>query len=204
MCSTLRAPLNETSKPNSLRGRARAFFASRRGPQDIVAAKIVPSPLASRRGVSVTMGRRAKLSARHRASGWLCAALLSVAAVSSLSLKASAQDKAIISRGDAAVTAFSGARQLGEVPAGVTPLDVTFIDVNGAVLQVFDLTNLGAPPSGQVVNAPIKFQTTAGEIGQVFAIALDGTPSSTSDSPNIYLWCDLGLRPSDRAARCRR
>ena len=85
----------------------------------------------------------------------------------SLPLSARAQDTAIMTRGDAAVTAFSGARQLGEVPPDLHPLDLTFIDVNGATLQVFDLTALGGPPDGQVANAPIKFQATAGEIGQV-------------------------------------
>jgi len=89
-----------------------------------------------------------------------------------------------MSRGDAAVTAFSGARQLGEVPADLHPLDVTYIDLNGPVLQVFDLSQLGGAPSGQVANAPILFQVTAGEIGQVFGVALDG--GIANDTPNIY------------------
>ena len=89
-----------------------------------------------------------------------------------------------MSRGDAAVTAFSGARQLGEVPSGLHPLDVTFIDVNGAVLQVFDLTTLGGAPEGQLADAPIKFQATSGEIGQVFGVALDG--GTANATPNIY------------------
>ena len=185
MCSALRMSLNETSKPNSSHRSARAFFAPGHGTRHIVDSKNEPSPLTSRRGVSVTMGNRAKLSARHRAAGRLCAALVCIAAVFALPLTASAEDTAIISRGDAAVTAFSGARQLGEVPAGLHPLDVTFIDVNGAVLQVFDLTQLGGPPSGQVANAPIKFQTIAGEIGQVFGVALDGATANAT--PNIYV-----------------
>ncbi len=127
----------------------------------------------------------AKLWTRYCAAGWFGAALLGIAAVFSFPLEASAQDTAIISRGDAAVTAFSGARQLGEVPSGLHPLDVTFIDLNGAVLQVFDLTTLGGAPSGQVANAPIKFQATAGEIGQVFGVALDGDTANAT--PNIYV-----------------
>ena len=90
-----------------------------------------------------------------------------------------------MTRGDAAVTAFSGARQIGEVPADLHPLDLTFIDVNGATLQVFDLTALGGPPEGQVANAPIKFKATAGEIGQVFGVALDG--DNANATPNIYV-----------------
>ncbi len=119
------------------------------------------------------------------AMGWLCAAFLGLAAIFSQSLGARAQDTAIITRGDAAVTAFSGARQLGEVPPDLHPLDRTFIDVNGATLQVFDLTALGGPPDGQVANAPIKFKATAGEIGQVFGVALDG--DSANATPNIYV-----------------
>ena len=133
------------------------------------------------------MGDRENLRAPHSVAARLCAILLSLAALFFLPLKASAQDTAIISRGDAAVTAFSGARQLGEVPADLHPLDVTYIDLNGPVLQVFDLTQLGGAPDGQVANAPIRFQVTAGEIGQVFPIALDGTQSFTNDSPDSYL-----------------
>ncbi len=119
------------------------------------------------------------------AARWLCAVFVGLAATFSLSLSAGAQDTALMTRGDAAVTAFSGARQLGEVPADLHPLDLTFIDVNGATLQVFDLTTLGGPPEGQVANAPIKFQATAGEIGQVFGVTLDGDDANAT--PNIYV-----------------
>ncbi|MGH6803379.1 MAG: hypothetical protein ACREC3_08425 [Methyloceanibacter sp.] len=90
-----------------------------------------------------------------------------------------------MNRGDAAVTAFSGAKQLGEVPPDLHPLDLTFIDTNGATLQVFDLTQLGGGRSGQVANAPVKFQATAGEIGQVFGVTLDGDTANAT--PNIYV-----------------
>ena len=131
------------------------------------------------------MGDCANLGAPRWVAAGLCAALLGIAAVFSFPLKAAAQDTAIISRGDAAVTAFSGARQLGEVPADLHPLDVTFIDLNGPVLQVFDLTQLGGAPSGQAANAPILFQVTAGEIGQVFGVTLDGDTANAT--PNIYV-----------------
>ncbi len=97
---------------------------------------------------------------------------------------ASAQDTALMRRGDAAVTAFSGAKQIGAVPADLHPLDLTFIDVNGATLQVFDLTALGGAPDGQIAHAPVKFKARAGEIGQVFGVALDG--DNANATPNIY------------------
>ena len=131
------------------------------------------------------MGHCAVLDARYRATRWLCAAVLGLAAIFSLPLGARAQDTAIMTRGDAAVTAFSGARQVGEVPPDLHPLDLTFIDTNGATLQVFDLTALGGGPSGQVANAPVKFQATAGEIGQVFGVTLDGDTANAT--PNIYV-----------------
>ncbi len=131
------------------------------------------------------MSNRAELGVRYPAVRWLCAAFLGLASVVSLPLEASAQETSIISRGDAAVTAFSGAKQLGEVPPDLNPLDLTFIDINGATLQVFDLTQLGGPPTGQVANAPIKFQATAGEIGQVFGVTLDGDTANAT--PNIYV-----------------
>ena len=154
----------------------------------IVSLQIAPSPLTSACfGGRVTMGSCAYHWARHRAAHWLCATVLALASIFYLIVAANAQDTAIMRRGDAAVTAFSGAKQIGEVPPDLHPLDHTFIDVNGATLQVFDLTELGGAPTGQVANAPIKFKATAGEIGQVFGVTLDGTPSSASDSPNIYL-----------------
>ena len=88
-------------------------------------------------GGRVIMGHCAVLDARYRATRWLCAAVLGLAAIFSLPLGARAQYTAIMTRGDAAVTAFSGARQVGEVPANLHPLDLTFIDVNGATLQLF-------------------------------------------------------------------
>jgi uncharacterized repeat protein (TIGR01451 family) len=132
------------------------------------------------------MGDCARLGARRWAA-WAGAAFFCIAAIFSLPFKADAQDTAIIGRGDAAVTGFSGARQLGDVPSGLQPLDVTFIDVDGAVLQVFDLTQLGGAPAAQVANAPIKFSATSGEIGQVFAIGLGPAPNTASGAPNIYL-----------------
>ena len=160
------------------------FFRPRQYAECIIGSNSV-LPLTSPLGGSVVMGHCADLEARHRAVRWLCAAVLGLAAIFSLPLSARAQDSAVMTRGDAAVTAFSGARQIGAVPADLHPLDLTFIDVNGATLQVFDLTALGGAADGQVANAPIKFKATAGEIGQVFGVALDGDTANAT--PNIYV-----------------
>lgn len=87
---------------------------------------------------------------------------------------AGAQGRAIIERGDAAVTGFSGAKANETIPDGVHPTDLTFIDPEGASLRVFDLSRLGSPPSGQLADAPVRFAAKAAEIGQVFAVTLDG------------------------------
>src|SRR6185503_11200833 len=57
--------------------------------------------------------------------------------------------------GDVAVTGFSGATLANPVlPAGVDPVDKTVIDGNGTSLRILDLSTLGGPTVGQVVNAP--------------------------------------------------
>ncbi|KAB2910850.1 MAG: hypothetical protein K8F92_19005 [Hyphomicrobium sp.] len=129
----------------------------------------------------------AGLSARYRAlaAHGICAALVGIASIAAVPLEAAAEDTAIITRGDAAVTAFSGAKEFGPVPPDLHPLDRTFIDPNGAVLQVFDLSKLGGPPTGQVADAPVMFKATAGEIGQVFGVALDS--DTANRTPNIYV-----------------
>jgi hypothetical protein len=131
------------------------------------------------------MGSDANFWARYWAARWLGIAPLVLASIVSIPLPAGAQDTAIMRRGDAAVTAFSGARQMGEVPPDLHPLDLTFINPNGATLQVFDLTDLGGAADGQVVIAPIKFKAMAGEIGQVYGVALDGDTANAT--PNIYV-----------------
>ena len=98
---------------------------------------------------------------------------------------ARAEGPAIIRPGDAVVTGFSGAKVWGEFPSGVLPIDRTFIDTSGAVLQVFDLTKLGGPLGAQIANAPATYRAIAGEVGQVFGVALDSDPASKTT--NIYV-----------------
>jgi hypothetical protein len=129
MSLDLRALIKETINFKCSSASRRVFSTQRYNLQCIV--RKTSSPLTSPGGVSVTMGGCARLGARRWAA-FAGAAFFCAAAIFSLPFKASAQNTAIVSRGDAAVTAFSGARQLGEVPSGLHPLDVTFIDVNGA------------------------------------------------------------------------
>ncbi len=78
--------------------------------------------------------------------------------------------------GDAVVTGFSGVRPGQGGPDGLA------IDLDGPSARVVALQNLGGPPRGQLVNAPKPGTITAGQVGQVFGVALDdATP------PNIYL-----------------
>ena len=97
------------------------------------------------------------------------------------SLSAAAQ-QAVIAKGDAVVTGFSGSKTAADVPADVHPLDKTFIDLDGASAQIFDLSVLGTAPRGQVSDVVSKLKIKAAETGQVFGVTLDdATP------PNAYL-----------------
>ncbi len=88
----------------------------------------------------------------------------------------------IIADGNAAVTGFSGAQLPTVVAPGTNPADKITIDLNGPSARVIDLQAPGAPPQGQLIAAPKPFTVTAGQTGQVFAVALDNaTP------PNIYV-----------------
>jgi hypothetical protein len=95
---------------------------------------------------------------------------------------ASAQVPGILATGNAVVTGFSGAQLPAQLPPGVNPADLTFIDPNGPSARIVDLQAPGAPPQAQLIAAPLRVTVTAAQVGQVFAVALDGaTP------PNIYV-----------------
>ena len=150
----------------------------------MISLETTPSPLTSR---SMGMGAYLNRMTGYGLARWLSFSLLTLGLNFCDSMAAKAEDTAILRRGDAAVTAFSGTKQIGDVPPGLTPVDVTFIDLDGATLQIFDVAAPGAAPEGQVLDAPVKFKATAGEIGQVFAIGLGETPMSESDTPDLYL-----------------
>ncbi len=136
----------------------------------------------------------ARFAARTGARRFLssCAAMaLAVTAGLSSSAPASAQENAIIQPGFMAMTGFPGTLipgfEEGLLP-GVDPVDETFIDIERASLRIFDMTWLGAPPSGQVVFTPPPFEVPASEIGQVFGLAYDDgkREETTAIVPNLY------------------
>lgn len=99
-------------------------------------------------------------------------ALLSLAPLMSPA-SAVAADTGVLKRGDAAVTGFSGTRTEADVPQDVHPLDRTFIDLDGAAMRIFDLSQLGTAPRGQLSDVAPKLEIKARDAGQVFGVALD-------------------------------
>lgn len=88
----------------------------------------------------------------------------------------------VLQAGDVVVTGFSGVKQKqGDLTTGAAPLDAFFIDPDGASAQAFRL-DPGAPPKGQLINAPVLLQIKAREVGQVFGVTFDDAPI-----PNVYL-----------------
>ena len=88
----------------------------------------------------------------------------------------------IVADGNAVVTGFSGVQLPTLIRPGVNPAEQATINLDGAVLRVIDLQAPGGAPRAQVLTAAKPFTITAGQIGQVFAAALDNaTP------PNIYM-----------------
>jgi hypothetical protein len=107
------------------------------------------------------------------------AALIGVAAAGITD--ASAQGRAggaVLIDGNAVVTGFSGVT----TGAGAAAPDRATIDLNGPAARVIDLQTPGAPPGAQLLAAPKPFTVTAGQVGQVFAVALD-----SANPPNIYV-----------------
>ncbi len=114
----------------------------------------------------------------------LAAAAVAVVAAAG-SVSAGPQETPVIRKGDAAVTSFAGASAPSNPPKGMHPLDVTFIDVKKPTLQVFDLSKLGGPPTGQLATAPVRFEAYASQIGHVFAVTTDAPVGAAG--PNIFV-----------------
>lgn len=96
----------------------------------------------------------------------------------------------ILKPGSVAVTGFSGVTFPAEgIKPGIDPLDETFIDPKGATLRIFDLTQVGEAPKGQVINTPPPIKVTAEQIGQVFGLAYDDgkIEGSAERIPNLYV-----------------
>ncbi len=93
-----------------------------------------------------------------------------------------------LQRGDAVVTGFAGTVAPGpDLPFDVHPLDRTTIDLDGATVRFFDLTQLGGAPEGQLSDAPVKRVLTARQIGHVFGIAFVPGAGDGSAPPDVYL-----------------
>ncbi len=112
--------------------------------------------------------------------------LIVLAASAPMDAGAQTPDPAIVRRGDAVVTGFAGTVPPGpDLPADVHPLDRTTIDLDGVTVRIFDLTQLGGGPAGQLSDAPVRFVAKARDVGHVFGVAFDG--DGKSGPPNIYL-----------------
>ncbi len=106
-------------------------------------------------------------------TGYLFLLAFTLSIITAISI-ARAQEGAVgvITSGDAAVTGFSGTiDQAGQ----------KLINPDGASLRIFGLSNRG-PARGQLLDAPIKNEYFARDIGQVFGVALDN-----AINPNIYV-----------------
>ena len=110
-------------------------------------------------------------------------ALLIVFALVGSAIAQEEKSERVVDFGDAVVTGFSGTKaETEDRPRNKKRNDVTFIDKDGASLKVFDVGVPGGAKSAQLIDAPVKFEVKAGEIGQVFGVALDN-----QDPPNIYV-----------------
>ena len=101
------------------------------------------------------------------------------------------QETRVFSAGSMAVTGFPGTiiPNIEEgLPPGVDAIDETMIDLEGKSLRVFDVSNLGGPASGQLVNTPLPFEVSARQIGQVFGLSYDdGKRTDTTETvPSLY------------------
>ncbi|MEP7240103.1 MAG: hypothetical protein ABI697_04385 [Devosia sp.] len=93
----------------------------------------------------------------------------------------------VLSPGDSIVTGFSGVVAPDAPPPATDPLDRTFIDLDGNSVVIQRLAPDGLP-TGDLIDATVKFSATAQEVGQVRAIALDDAQQTTgADAPNIYV-----------------
>ncbi len=137
------------------------------------------------------MGRQPALRERRRGgSGSRArsrASLVLVAIAALIGGRSALQAQEALQPGEAFVTKFSGTTT-ADTPAGPR----TVIDLAGQVGVALDLRTPGFSADGRHwLNEPQLFSVTAGDVGQVFGVALDD-----ANPPNIYLTATVGLRPS--------
>ena len=102
------------------------------------------------------------------------------------------KSKALLDPGQVVVTGFSGSLLSdSEVAADndATKVDETFINVDGAVARIVDISGVSPGNTVSGNRAAEAFEVTARDIGQVFGIALDRATNSETGkpAPNIYL-----------------
>ena len=125
--------------------------------------------------ISTTLRIPSSRSWTRRLSG----AVLLLLAGSAFAISPAVAQQAIVGPEDAVVTGFSGTAA-GPAPNGADPLDYLVIPPNGPSARIVDLSRLG--PQSALSDAPKPFTVTAGQVGQVFGVALDDAPA-----PSIYL-----------------
>ncbi|MEO1695262.1 MAG: hypothetical protein AAFR55_08505, partial [Pseudomonadota bacterium] len=95
---------------------------------------------------------------------------------------ASAQPARVLSPGDGVVTGFAGL-----IPTGSIDGDVRYgINLDGASARVIALARLSRGAPGALTTAPVLREILSREVGQVFAVALDGGNDADA-APNVYL-----------------
>ncbi len=125
------------------------------------------------------VGKRARMAAVAMLVG--AGALLGLAATNAgTALAQGGPAAAVLIDGNAVVTGFSGTQP--PLPFPPAAADQAMIDLNGPAARVMDLQVPGAPPQAQLLTTPKPFTVLAGQVGQVFAVALD-----SATPPNIYL-----------------
>ena len=71
-------------------------------------------------------------------------------------------------------------------PSGIDPLDLTFINPDGASMLIQQLQPDG-PPQGQLIPSPPVFEAKASDVGQVFSITLDDAPDETGAAAPVWV-----------------
>ena len=102
-----------------------------------------------------------------------------------------AQSGSLLDPGQVVITGFSGtlvADSQKDV-ADAEKVDETFINPDGAVARIVDVSGVPAGTSTPGAEPAEAYSTTARQIGQVFGIAIDEAVNSETErpAPNIYL-----------------
>ena len=141
---------------------------------EAIYSAIWSAPLGGRPKVLCGVGVMLLASFRTRPFLFLAASLLLCSDAGAQSLEAGGEAPPALADGDAAVSGFSGIiLSSPTLPPGVDPIDRTFIDLNGASLRVFDLSNVGGDAKGEILQPVVKLEVRARDIGQVFGLAFD-------------------------------